>query len=463
MLNKSLESLQFLEKKIKANNNQTKQQLQSMFNDGISQINKLLTMAAISKKDSDIVLLNTLLTCTSKKEIEFWINKEPFWWRIILILLDPEYAKHLFWKWFLKIECTALIAQNFPNQKAEVLLRLMLEHFFSHKRDPYPEFVKKNQLSIFSYMKNSNNSWSSLFSQNSDLFMREDSDSIFAEKYVSKCIIPEILFKKNLFPPDAENWDFFDEFYLQTIEATENYNAKGKNKELYNWLLKEIFEKPNSKKNSLAAAEFIINHITNQNSSHFDKIIHLFNQNVENGQYIPNHDFTGKRLQRIQIANDKIEKFFNIIAFNKFFESFEFDINRKNFWEKYISEFQKVRVFLPSNLFYRATRESTYNNRFALLEASSSPPILVMQNHPYCIIEFGITGNALYIHNSNEPIYTKIINSNTLKNVAVFKNTWYSILNRSSKKGRLTHDQNGAWQIIMRDWLLKNMEIEATQ
>lgn len=435
-----------------------KKNIDSIFSEGIERMNTLLSLSNIVMRDSDLDLMVDLVKCKTSDEIILWQKKYINWWRVVLIIMDPQYRKHFFWMWDYRSVFISLMAETFPVKRNEVVFRLYLEHYnYFLLDDKYSSFAEMMDLLSLKF-KNNASSWCEKFLEFNIQFKNRQMCNNFGLILVDKKVLPNRFFLSNSFPSGVETWGFFHEYFLQTIDASEDYLMSDESEKAQEWLLKEVYYSSNSQRKTLAIAEFVLVYVDEHNDPDFKKIIFELEKTKTKEAWLSDIGFSQVRANRISLANEKIEKLLNSMAFEEFFASFAFDKARKDFWSACLPYLTKVKVFLPPILYRKLSVNTNYNGRFAHVDASSAPAVLVMQVHNFIIVEFGVSGNALYVYDEHDEIYNTIISSFRMRDVASFKSPSLSMLLRTSKHGRLIHT-DGIWQNKMRSWLLYNTQI----
>lgn len=457
-LHDSLNCLLMFSRQVDCNPLLTQKNLEKIFSDGIRNLDTLLSLSNVLSRNSDFDLIDDLVKCNSTDEIIKWKNKYTSWWRVILIIMDPQYKKSLFWSWQFKFVFLSSIPDIFPEKKYEVVFRLYLEYYgYFLQEDKYSIFSEiMDQLSL--NLKKSSDSWFGKFVNNEILFRDKQMCSSFGKYMVRKRVLPDDFFLKNNFPSGSERWDFFQEYYLQTIDASDHYLMSTDSEKSQEWLLREIYQDTNGQRKTLANAEFLLVYVNEHSDPEFRKILSALEKTKVKGLWLSDVGFSKARAARIALANEKIETLLNSMAFEEFFASFAFDKSRKDFWSAYLPYLSKVKVFLPPILFSRLSGKMNYNGRFARVDARYAPAVLMMQIHNIIIVEFGVSGNALYVYDESDPLFHEIVTADRMSGADAFKNTALPLLTTSTKHGRLIHTE-GAWQIKMRNWLFYNAKI----
>jgi len=445
-------------KYINEENNSVISNVENIFADGRRKMYEYLSLSTYTKTSTDIEMLEKLLLCMNKNQISSWINEFSSWWRVVPIILSPDSIDLHIWEWPLLIEFAQIVAENFPIKRFEIVLTSFLKYFQFFKEKTRNYYVEKIFSSLIKRWLPDADTWASMFHSDMKIFTKENYDILFAQKQIQEYRIPEELFRIKYFPVDCEFWDFFEEYYLLTIDAASYYYDSKYSEQYKGWLLDRVLNKDKVKWKNLALAEFILVYILDYDDSNLQRIFNLLEKPYDKKTWISYNEFEGKRLERIKQANKKINQLFNKSAFDHFFESFQFDEERKAYWNKYVMQFDSVKVYLPSSFFRKLSLKDRESDRFFELGYYSAPPVLVMYTYPYCVVEFGSKGNALYVHHENDTIYKDIITSTSLKDASSFKDTSYDLLKRTSVHGRLIH--NYGWQRIMNYWIKNKTELK---
>lgn len=445
-------------KYINENNNTFIAEVENIFADGRRKMYEYLSLSAYTKSSTDTEMLEKLLLCTNKSQISNWITEFSSWWRVVPIILSPDSINLHIWDWPLLKDFTLIISKDFPIKRFEALLSSFFRYYHFFKEKPRDFFIKELFSSLIKRWSPIADTWASMFHRDVKIFTKDNYDKLFAEKQIQEYRLPEELFRIKYFPGNCEFWDFFQEYYLLTIDAASYYFGSKYSEQYKIWLLDRIFNKDKVKWKNLALAEFILVYIQDYDDSNLQKIFSLLEKPYDNKTWIRDNEFEGKRLERINQANIKINQLLNKSAFDHFFESFQFDEERKNYWSKYVMQFDSVKVYLPSSLFRKLSFKDRVSGRFFELGYYSAPPVLVMYTYPYCVVEFGIKGNALYVHHENDTIYKDIFTSINLKDASSFKDTSYDFLKRTADHGRIVH--NYGWQRIMNYWISSKTKLK---